>query len=74
MKSKLSLFLVFAVCAFMIGISGCKEHDTTAGDIGRGIDKKVGNAGQKINATVDKAGVKIENAGQNIQDSVRTGN
>jgi predicted small secreted protein len=71
MKSKVFKFFVFAVCAFILGTTGCRENNTTAKDVGSGIDKKVETAGEKIDSMVDKAGEKVEKTGQKIKDSVK---
>ncbi len=67
-----SLVAALVVSFLMLGIPGCKDQGTPAGDAGDKIDQSVEKAGQKINTEVEKAGDKIEKAGQRIKDSVKS--
>ncbi|HSV98117.1 MAG TPA: Rv0909 family putative TA system antitoxin [Spirochaetota bacterium] len=65
------LVAALVVSFLMVGIPGCKDQGTPAGDTGDKIDQIVEKAGQKINTKVGEAGDKIEKAGQKLKDSVK---
>lgn len=70
-KISRSIIAAAAVCVLIAGISGCKENGTPMQDSGKKIDQSVGSAGKNINTVVDKAGKKIEKAGQSMENAVK---
>jgi hypothetical protein len=53
------------------GLSGCKKKEGPAERAGKEIDKAAEKTGQGIGNVVNKAGEKMEQAGDKIKDAVK---